>query len=698
MNFLYSIRALAISLVLLCVTANVYALDNKVYTVKAKDNTVYSTIPLSSGPVKFEVNATPVNNYTKKDQLGCEEVSKANKGRIQGGTPKTLDVDPSILPGSQAGWTYYDLQTNASMANRIIHSNDGGTDYFQILWMADDAGKATTWANRGTFYEAIDATNINALASSQIWAKVDAPYRTGWPSIISIGDNKIATAVHDPGESKEKLVYDYNDAFGSSPFKTNVISAIRKMMWPRTAIDNKGIIHVVFTFNDTSDHDRSAQIGYVRSEDKGATWSTPIILTGPIADYPTTDENGFQINGNGADSYAITAKNGRVVIIYYTRNNWVIMREINDGGALTQPKGVMTFRHTKFNQLQDLGGGMIKFASDTTVLPGQCLDLIIDNDNKCHFVASAFVNYIIGEAKLNGDGTITRTDPKDPNYRDTTWGYPSSYYGLLHVKESGDSVRIFGNPIGTGVYQPNTTDKYLWSEYANGYTQWPQLGVDKDNNIYCVYTGIQSGDTKSVRFGITGNPNFPIADYNALCGHTYVTMKPANETSFKPGKNLTPAGVDCSFATLCDEVPTFGGQPYLVIAYQADNAPGNRVNNAAITQDDEKTLVMMAAIPASKIDEVGVEETITPKSSIVVSPNPISDLGKIIITNENYASNMEIAVYDLLGNKLVSLHNGSLDKGTYNFNIYSSGLNSGVYYISMASKGEKISKIINVIH
>jgi hypothetical protein len=79
-----------------------------------------------------------------------------------------------------------------------------------------------------------------------------------------------------------------------------------------------------------------------------------------------------------------------------------------------------------------------------------------------------------------------------------------------------------------------------------------------------------------------------------------------------------------------------------------------------------------------------------------IYPNPAN--GKVAV-NFNLPSNglVDIAIYDVLGNKVSNVFNGFLNYGNRSVNFDVANLSSGIYYCSVTFNGQKTSKVMNVI-
>jgi len=79
-------------------------------------------------------------------------------------------------------------------------------------------------------------------------------------------------------------------------------------------------------------------------------------------------------------------------------------------------------------------------------------------------------------------------------------------------------------------------------------------------------------------------------------------------------------------------------------------------------------------------------------STLIITPNPFNDKAKVTI---NLTNNEEVSLslFDLLGNKIITLEDQSLlSQGTHDYTITSTNLNSGMYYIVFTTKNESITQ------
>jgi len=83
--------------------------------------------------------------------------------------------------------------------------------------------------------------------------------------------------------------------------------------------------------------------------------------------------------------------------------------------------------------------------------------------------------------------------------------------------------------------------------------------------------------------------------------------------------------------------------------------------------------------------------------TLEVMPNPVTDFARVKVYFDGKPIETEIAVYDVLGNKLSVVYSGELGYGTNYFDIKTNGLNSGVYYCTISLGDRKVTKMLNVL-
>ena len=234
-----------------------------------------------------------------------------------------VNPNPTTSPNSKLasaneviiGTTTYDLQSNASVQNRIVHHDDGS---ISAGWTTSQELN-TSWSDRGTGYNFFDGTAwgmapLNRLESS----------RGGWPSIIAMGSGKEASITHNTDNAHINMTH--RSTVGTGSWTEQNISSLndstgiyRDMIWNRSAVGglNKETIHMIAVtassnFAGLPFNGLDGALVYYRSQDEGVTWD--------IQDMQLPGMDTSMFTGMSGDVYTVTAQGETVVVGYF--NDW----------------------------------------------------------------------------------------------------------------------------------------------------------------------------------------------------------------------------------------------------------------------------------------------------------------------------------------------------------------------------------------
>ena len=91
------------------------------------------------------------------------------------------------------------------------------------------------------------------------------------------------------------------------------------------------------------------------------------------------------------------------------------------------------------------------------------------------------------------------------------------------------------------------------------------------------------------------------------------------------------------------------------------------------------------------------DQTIIARTEINrIYPNPAQNSTTLEYSIKGL-TNIDIALYDLMGNKLINIYSGMQSDGVYSYNVNTKDLLSGTYYISIKYGNNTVSKIINIV-
>lgn len=571
-------------------------------------------------------------------------------------------------PGDSVGYTYLDLQTQQSMPERLVY--DPVRKNVQMVWMADVESLPAN-SLRGSYLSVIDvSTDVPSLVElSTGWKRIETR-RANWPSIAGFSDGSVGIASHAP------LLYNTNLP-GSYTAFTTLQKDVEGAVYIRSAITSDNTVHVIFAY---SGGENEGQLGYMRSSNKGQTWSDPVLLTGPAA--PGGSVPGIA----GFDCYAMAAAGSKVAVVYADKSQRLWRRvSVNNGQTwetavvIAQPPVARVYHTTGHLQ-----GDSVVFVSDTVQTPGTQMDIILDAQGKSYVVFSMTSTYIKGIGREQG-GEIVRIG-RDTIMADET-GLTS--VGLGFIEEGTTQVVRMGLPAG-GTWDGNGT--FLVGGTINaGYSCFPQLGLGANGEVYCVYTSVRNGDKTQITADIGGVAT-PV---DALFGHIYATHRVPGREWSKP-VDLTPAGLDCLYGTLANVV-----NDRLYIGYQSDMTPGIRTIHKTPL---ETTVVRFRALPVDELNESPTVSVADPVPGIAqatvvsVSPNPLREEGQIHLLLP-VSGPVSIELYTVLGTKVATLFDGFLTEGNHYipFQAGKEDVTSGRYYCIVRTGSFTQSAAITII-
>jgi len=240
-------------------------------------------------PMATNYDSTAINNdgscvYTSTD---CFSIANTN-----------------LITEEVIGTTTYDLQTNASVMDRLLVHNDGT---ISAVWTMSHQ-YSSSYSDRGTGYNFYDGTSWDTQPNNRLESS-----RGGWPSLISLGNGSEAAITHNNDNSYINNTSRPN--IGTGNWSENIVTN-DYLIWNRSATGglNGNTIHMIgvtasSSFGGILFNGIDGALVYYRSQDGGSTWDiTNMQLPGM--------DSSMQTAMNG-DSYAIATKGETVVVAYF---------------------------------------------------------------------------------------------------------------------------------------------------------------------------------------------------------------------------------------------------------------------------------------------------------------------------------------------------------------------------------------------
>jgi hypothetical protein len=555
------------------------------------------------------------------------------------------------------GTSFFDLQSNSGMQNRIYVFDDGtigATFTFGNLYANFD--------DRGTGYNYFNGDEWFDPPTLRIESQ-----RTGWPAYAPFGEDGEIVVSHLAGAVDEGLLFNKRDEKGTGDWNEFLFQGpvgFEPLAWPRitTAGIDHSIIHL-FTLTLPSANGGTPYMGqdgallYSRSADGGTTWDPQNLLFDDL-----NVDNYVAFDG---DTYEIQAQDDNVAILI--GEPWIdlILLKSTDGGD--------TWNNTLIweNPYPMWTTGTV---TDTFYCVDGAHSLTFDNEGMVH------IAFGINRA-LSVDGTA------------------QSWFPFVDgVGYWNESMPVFSNNINALNPYGHPDSELIEDVNLIGWTQ----DVDGDGEITFVGNGIDNIGT--YQLGLSSMPQILVDESNWV----FIVWSSVTETYDNSQKNFrhiwcrasSDGGSNWSgfhdltedFLHLFDECvwPAIAANSdenfYLI--YQYDSEPG-----LAVRFDEhgyvENSINFMEVVKL----EVGIEDTKNPDAFSVSQnrPNPFADNTRLVVQLET-ASPLQLVITNMLGQEIFYQDHGIIQPGKTELMIPRGSLVKGVYFYTVRAGDRTVTR------
>ena len=601
------------------------------------------------------------------------------------------------------GTTYYDLQTNGSMAQKMVAHNDGT---ISAVWTTN----GMTASTRGTGYNYYNGTSwVNSSASTDRIENV----RTGWGTITCVGDAEIV-ASHNGSDA---LVINICPQKGSGnwiqttlqgPAASNGSSTSTCLLWPMLA-SSGNIIHLIAcTESDAGYLYQGIQTclvyyrGTFDASSNTITWENPRVVG---------NVNPASIASFSGDSYAIAAKGNTVAILSAPSTADVFLWKSTDNGVNFTTTTIATCYMQGYTEATTV-------VTDTPYVSDGSCAVAIDDNGLVH-TAFGITRFLNTEA---GDGSYSYF----PGVTDMLYWNENQapiLDGTLNAL-NGDELEA----AGYKVFHRNdlTGDGNAWfasngdfPSFGVGAVSMPQL-VAENGSVYLIYTQIldfpfldtENGAYFRGVFGAKSSDNG-----NNWGGTSWLSYN--NECFYLNGWDWTPLQEEDSFtiSMMRDYVEVDGENVFPAVAsnivngklnmwWQLDYVAGSEIKENSSAMCQRESYIYAFSIDANEIgiynntdevwqglwiDSVGIASQTL--SGMKMYPNPASESVNITFSSEEGA-NAALTVMNLMG-QAVYTENVNVHEGYNMVTIPVNQLRAGVYMVNIKTKkGTSTQKLI----
>jgi len=507
---------------------------------------------------KYEAVKVSGERVVNGDRYGWHSVPQNANNNNNPVTAPAARSSRSASIGNQTGSTAvigdtkYDLQSNASIDDRLTVHNDGTVS--AAFTFSNAAGP--TFTTRGTGYNYYNGSAWGAKPTSRIESE-----RIGWPSLVfpvGVAGSGEVVISHSTDNDQLHLAHRASKGTGSwtevqDPANSKTSGSGRYMVWPRATAGgpNGKTIHMIAVteptggdFSGTLYQGMDGALLYSRSTNGGITWDIVDSLI------PHIDNSLY--SGVGADIYAIDAKGSTVSIAIFQRFGDVVMLKSNDNGLTWDKHTIVDFPYDNFT-FEDR-------ALDTTITSDGAGDVIIDNNGKVHV--------FYGSWRFYDDDTTDQVYTTQPylnglNY----WNEDMPENQPTRIAEMEDIQA--GLPAITSL-----------ADYGSkSICSFPSAGIDANGDIYLTYQGVRED----------------LSDGSAQYSHIYGMKTPDGGCTWNTPVDLTNLGTgfeECAYSSVARRVDA-----NLHFIYQEDLNAGTNVGpqaHAEVTNEIVYTAVPVA--------------------------------------------------------------------------------------------------------
>ncbi len=554
----------------------------------------------------------------------------------------------SLLEEEEIGETWYDLQSNKSVANRTYRFSDGT---MAATWTRSmqDAG----FTDRGTGYNYFDGNSWGPWPDERIETQ-----KCGWPSFAPLGENGEIVVSHN---ALDALIINRRDDKGTGEWEETILqgpAGYEKVTWPRvvTSGPDRNIVHIIAEIRNGFNGQDYA-FAYWRSLDGGDTWDI---------EYQLFDELGPNYYTYiMPDSYVFAEPNAGV-IAFAIAGKWyhdVILMKSTDSGDTWEKTIVWEHPYPFYDDNT--------IFTDTLWAPDPTVDIAIDESGKVHMVFGLcrILHDVAGTSYTYwpyGEGIVYWNEDMDP------FEHENPHWAL----NAWDVLVEDVNLIGWGLDLDNNGDYELLAPEIMTYRTiglqtMPSISIDENNQIFVTWAGTTEGYANAL--------------YNLK--HIWARASPDNGVTWGEFYDLTSNTIhiihECIYPLF-----TANSDDNIYLMYNVDFDPGLALDGDHAHQQNLEYFSTIL-----KTDIVGINDPVEFTSDNVSQnyPNPFNSIS-IVMVKLNSSADLRMEVFNLMGQKVYETTAGKVNAGTHQLTINASKLNAGVYFYTVFAGKLKVSR------
>jgi hypothetical protein len=551
------------------------------------------------------------------------------------------------------GETYYDLQTNSAIQNRLFVHEDNS---ISATWTISP-NKNGGFPDRGSGYNYFDGSEWLDFPTARIESN-----RTGWPSVIGYNGGEIV-ASHTVTETGTNINFATRESKGTGDWSENLLPAgigtDLDNVWPRIKVggaDNNSL-HMISHTADTE----NPYVTYSRSLDGGETWDIVDSILPEIS-------SDYYVRFSG-DSYALDVKGETVAFVLGASWTDVILMKSTDNGNTWTKTIVKEHPLPMFDD--DVIVDTLSFpeTGGTIENADQSFSLSLDANGNAH-IFYGLMEY--ANSTLN----------------DESWSYYPATDGLVYWNETTAEEEVIAYIIdenGNDTLDIETTEHIAY--YGKSLTSFPSSVIADNGDIYLTYSSINEFlYDQQIELG-----NYNGENYMEHYRHQFIMRSQDGGVTWSEPFDLMKEITDPSLGDPLQE-GVYGCISNIVndnvyITYQRDVYPGINIQTPDGTTADPITLnsIVFLQIPIAEFENLDTEEISRNEELFSIYPNPSNNFVNVKLANNK--DEARINIINVLGETVLST---TMSDNQLQLSIES--LKNGVYWVSVETSTNRSIK------
>lgn len=579
--------------------------------------------------------------YKKDQQKGADAVTFESIVNNLQASPTKAPVQNRAFTSTVIGSTQYQLQTNASICNRIVKSPDGT---ISATWTM--AQLVDPWTDRGTGYNYYDGTSWGAAPLTTI----EGGTRTGFTNIGITSTGEEVVVSHEASD----IHVSSRDVKGTGAWRNAALGY--PDVWARMAVGgaNGKTVHVISqtkgsgTGGNPVFHGQDGAISYSRSLDGGLNWDKLRTII------PQIDSSHYL--AFGGDDYSIDAKGDTIAIAIGGMDVDVILLKSIDNGNNWIRTVVNAFPIALYNSATTNTDVNNDGIVDTITSNDGSVAVLLDNQGQAH------VWY--GRMKVVCDAPGTGT------------GQGLSYFpftdGLMYWNEGMGTAAPVMIAAMQDINANDSLDVSAQGTFYSSLTSQPSAGIDASGKIYLSYASLFEGiaDGGSVGSGKSFRHTYVMGSTDG--GSTWTSPIDLTDPDIASGSYDYLEGV---YGAMAKDVDGFA---HLIV--QQDNSVGNGLSGTTPDVQAGPADIIYYKIPV--LDIVGIQQYNKNDANISFYPNPASEKASISFTISK-KENVSVNIYDITGQLITEISGKEYSAGTHSLSVNLSNYSSGIYFYAV---------------